>query len=353
MRLMNVKGLTLYHLKSHLQKYRLGKQSHKEAPSEAISKSATTTSMNVDQSVMKPTISHTSSQDSVSENMQVSDTLGFQIEVQRKLHEQLEVQRRLQVRIEAQGRYLQSILEKAQRTLAGQTVTNIGLEAARAELSDLASKVSNDCFSLVVNRPCSDAEGGHASHTHERLECSPESCLTSLTHNERLEVDGSNVDVQSGCNKRLKVCDFDGRLRQNEVDIKSSALIQPKGGCSSLDKRSSYISEVMNLKNRDVSVSITHSAALEGYDGMHKQGGMSTCERACTPFHFVGRPEPRRAALSVDQVMGFSVHHEPNRMQGSSSTLNLCDTDSYMAKGIDLNMNNDGNGFERRGFDLN
>lgn len=69
------------------------------------------------------------------------------MEVQQKLQEQLEVQSILQLRIEAQGRYLQSILEKAQQTLSGQNVASIELEAARAELSDLASRVSPGCLS--------------------------------------------------------------------------------------------------------------------------------------------------------------------------------------------------------------
>jgi len=54
----------------------------------------------------------------------------------------LQVQRHLQMRIEAQGRYLQSILEKAKETLAVHTSNSPGLEAAHAELTELASKVT-------------------------------------------------------------------------------------------------------------------------------------------------------------------------------------------------------------------
>ncbi|KAJ4955585.1 hypothetical protein NE237_012368 [Protea cynaroides] len=51
-------------------------------------------------------------------SLQISEAIQTQIEVQKRLHEQLEVQRHLQLRIEAQqGKYLQSVLEKAQETL--------------------------------------------------------------------------------------------------------------------------------------------------------------------------------------------------------------------------------------------
>ncbi|KAL0333482.1 UNVERIFIED_CONTAM: Myb-related protein 2 [Sesamum angustifolium] len=82
LKIMGIK-ITLYHLKSHLQKYALG------------------------------------------------EAIQMQIEVQRRLHEQLEVQRHLQLQIEAQGKYLQAVLEKAQDTLGRQNLGTMGLEAAK------------------------------------------------------------------------------------------------------------------------------------------------------------------------------------------------------------------------------
>lgn len=55
-------------------------------------------------------------------NVHFTDGIRMQMEVQRRLHEQLEVQRHLQLRIEAQGKYMQTILEKACQTLAGENM---------------------------------------------------------------------------------------------------------------------------------------------------------------------------------------------------------------------------------------
>ncbi|KAM3683990.1 hypothetical protein ACB098_11G008200 [Castanea mollissima] len=105
MRVMGVKGLTLYHLKSHLQKFRLGKQPHKEFNDHTIK----------DASALELQRNTASSSSIMARSMN-----EMQMEVQRRLHEQLEVQRHLQLRIEAQGKYMQSILEKACQTLAGE-----------------------------------------------------------------------------------------------------------------------------------------------------------------------------------------------------------------------------------------
>ncbi|KAJ7530218.1 hypothetical protein O6H91_15G085600 [Diphasiastrum complanatum] len=84
------------------------------------------------------------------ENLPINKALSMQLEVQRQLQEQLEVQRQLQARIEAQSKYLQSILEKARETFAGHRATTEGLEAAQAELTNLATKVSLEGYGSAL-----------------------------------------------------------------------------------------------------------------------------------------------------------------------------------------------------------
>ncbi|XP_010537820.1 PREDICTED: myb family transcription factor APL-like isoform X2 [Tarenaya hassleriana] len=110
MRVMGVKGLTLYHLKSHLQKFRLGKQPHKEYNDHSAKDGPRASALDLHRNTAS------------SSGMMRHSMNEMQMEVQRRLHEQLEVQRHLQLRIEAQGKYMQSILEKACQTLAGENM---------------------------------------------------------------------------------------------------------------------------------------------------------------------------------------------------------------------------------------
>ncbi|KAF8107384.1 hypothetical protein N665_0122s0027 [Sinapis alba] len=199
MRTMGVKGLTLYHLKSHLQKFRQGRQACKESTDN--SKDASCVGESQDTGSSSPSTLRLAAQEQ-NESYQVTEALRAQMEVQRRLHEQLEVQRRLQVRIEAQGKYLQSILEKACKAFEEQAVTFAGLETAREELSDLAIKVSNSSQGTTV--PYSDATKmmmimpslselevaiDHKS-SNITTNCSVESSLTSNTN-------GSSVSAAS------------------------------------------------------------------------------------------------------------------------------------------------------------
>ncbi|KAL9253241.1 Myb family transcription factor PHL13-like protein [Drosera capensis] len=96
LKLMNVEGLTIYHVKSHLQKYRTArfKPDVSEANSEAISPTSQVPSLDIKTS------------------MDITEALRMQMEVQKQLHEQLEIQRKLQLQIEEQGKYLLQMLEQ-------------------------------------------------------------------------------------------------------------------------------------------------------------------------------------------------------------------------------------------------
>ncbi|XP_038710648.1 myb family transcription factor PHL7 isoform X2 [Tripterygium wilfordii] len=95
LRVMGVQGLTIYHVKSHLQKYRLAKY-------------VPDSSSDVDKKETGDILSDLDG----SPGMQITEALKLQMEVQKRLHEQLEVQRQLQLRIDAQGKYLKKIIEE-------------------------------------------------------------------------------------------------------------------------------------------------------------------------------------------------------------------------------------------------
>ncbi|KAL5550861.1 hypothetical protein UlMin_001037 [Ulmus minor] len=142
LRLMGLKGLTLYHLKSHLQKYRLGQQTRKQNSAEHSKESSGGSFLQF--GAHSPGTSTASIRvDKEQGEIPVSEALMHQIEVQRRLQEQLEVQKKLQMRIEAQGKYLQGILEKAQSSLSMDLNGPGNLEVAKAQLTDFNLALSN------------------------------------------------------------------------------------------------------------------------------------------------------------------------------------------------------------------
>ncbi|KAJ4887258.1 Homeodomain-like superfamily protein [Raphanus sativus] len=191
MRTMGVKGLTLYHLKSHLQKFRLGRQACKESTEN--SKDASCVGESQDTGSSSSSSLRMAKQEQ-NDGYQVTEALRAQMEVQRRLHEQLEVQRRLQLRIEAQGKYLQSILEKACKAFDDQAAALTGLEAAREELSELAIKVSNtssqgtgalpffDATKMMMMPSLSELAVAVDHKNNIATNCSVESSLTSNTN---------------------------------------------------------------------------------------------------------------------------------------------------------------------------
>ncbi|KAG8650092.1 myb family transcription factor PHL5 isoform X2 [Manihot esculenta] len=112
LKLMGVEGLTIFHVKSHLQKYRISRYIPKSTEGK--------TNRNLTNTIaLDPKA-----------GMQIAETLRMQIDVQKRLQEQLEIQRNLQSRIEEQGRQLRKMLDL-------QLVTNKTLTETKNS-SDLA-----------------------------------------------------------------------------------------------------------------------------------------------------------------------------------------------------------------------
>nr|UVW93815.1 phosphate starvation response 1 [Pinellia ternata] len=122
LKLMKVDGLTIYHVKSHLQKYRTARYRPdlSEGTSEKVS--AVDKISSLDQKT----------------TLDITEALRLQMEVQKQLHEQLEIQRNLQLRIEEQGKYLQMMFEKQYKAGNERLSSSSTLDAPTAQSSDAA-----------------------------------------------------------------------------------------------------------------------------------------------------------------------------------------------------------------------
>ncbi|TVU16479.1 hypothetical protein EJB05_40047 [Eragrostis curvula] len=96
LKLMNSDGLTIYHIKSHLQKYRIAKYIPASSEGKQEKRAAGNDVQNLDPNT----------------GVQITEALRVQLDVQRRLHEQLEIQRNLQLKIEEQGKRLQKMFEE-------------------------------------------------------------------------------------------------------------------------------------------------------------------------------------------------------------------------------------------------
>ncbi|KAL7088416.1 hypothetical protein ACP275_13G125800 [Erythranthe tilingii] len=192
LRTMGVKGLTLFHLKSHLQKYRLGKQSGKEFEASKDggylldSPGASNSSQNLSAS-------------DINEGYEVKEALRAQMEVQSKLHLQVEAEKHLQIRQDAERKYM-AMLERACKMLADQILganddgdCYQGGKATQAIIpngpqNQLMSYASQSANELGVPPPLEMPP----NLRQQLADCSTESCLTSHGSPVGLPAEGSS-----------------------------------------------------------------------------------------------------------------------------------------------------------------
>lgn len=100
-KVMKVEGLTIYHVKSHLQKYRTVRHQSESSDGTSVERSS-----HMDE-VCSQNMKH----------MEASEGLRTQIGLQKQLHAQLELQRKMQLQVEEHSKYLEMVIARQGESL--------------------------------------------------------------------------------------------------------------------------------------------------------------------------------------------------------------------------------------------
>ncbi|XP_061344317.1 protein PHR1-LIKE 2-like isoform X2 [Gastrolobium bilobum] len=229
MRTMNVKGLTLFHLKSHLQKFRLGKQSGKDMGEGCKDGSYLLESPSTDNSSPKLPTSDTN------EGYEIKEALRAQMEVQSKLHLQVEAEKHLQIRQDAERRYM-AMLERACKMLADQFIGATVIDTDNQKFQGNGSKAPRGPLIDPLgfySLPSAEVAGLNVpeeeippSFPPQRADCSTESCLTSHEGSGGLTLEGSPA---GGKRRMLGMDSMAAPLIWSEAKMRTQAINLAQG----------------------------------------------------------------------------------------------------------------------------
>ena len=143
------------------------------------------------------------------------------------------MQKRLQLRIEAQGKYLQSVLMKAQEALAGYNPSMSSIELAKSELSQLVSIINNGCPSSPISELTETREFSFKDGERKQNKgtmCSLESSLTSSESSAGEE----EKQPMEDCNKTslgLSLMNYNPEVKSKQVNERKRSEDYDDGDC--------------------------------------------------------------------------------------------------------------------------